>query len=502
MTTLKERASGVLLHITSLPSPFGIGDLGPASLQFVDLLAKLRQRYWSILPVNPTQLEYGNSPYKNDSAFAGNTLLISPEQLVEESLLSKDYMQRMLIQPTFSVNYHAVEKVKKVMLKEAYINFKKKGKPTLLNQDFESFCAKEAGWLDDYALYKSLREENGEPWYRWPEALRDREPLALVKKLESLRRQIEEHKFKQHIFFSQWRTLKDWCIKKRVKIIGDMPFYVGYNSADVWTHPELFKLDKNKKPRYVGGVPPDYFSPTGQLWGDPVYNWKQMREKHFDWWIKRIGHNLKLCDAVRFDHFRGFVAYWQVQAHQKTAKTGKWIRAPTKSFFTSIQNVFPNLPFIAEDLGTITQQVEKAISRIGVPGMKVLLFAFDDSQANPHFPDNFTKNTVVYTGTHDTNTVKGWYLQEATAKNKQQLSEYLGRHVSEENVSEEFVKMAFASKANLSIIQLQDALGLDAETRMNHPAKQTGNWQWRTTIEQLANKKIEELKELTKQSNR
>lgn len=497
-----SRASGILVHITSLPSLFGIGDLGPQSHQFVELLAKLKQRYWSILPVNPTRLEYGNSPYKNASTFAGNTLLISPEQLTEDGLLPKEYTQRMQVQPSSNVDYPAVKVAKKAMLNEAYSNFKRAGKPTLGTRSFELFCLEEEEWLEDFALYESLRAQSGEPWFLWPKPLRDRDPLGIVNKIELLKDQIEKQKFEQYIFFNQWFTFRDYAAKTGVKIIGDMPFYVGYDSADMWSNPQLFKLDKNKKPQYVGGVPPDYFSSTGQLWGDPVYNWRTLQKTCFNWWINRINNKLRLYDVLRLDHFRGFIAYWQVPAGEKTARNGQWIRAPTKSFFDAVQGAFPSMPFIAEDLGSITKNVYDVISQLQLPGMRVLIFAFNGSQSNPHLPDNYTQNTVVYTGTHDTNTVKGWFVEETTTKIKQQISSYIGRQVSKDNISIELIKLALSSRANLSIIPLQDVLGLGAEARMNHPAKQTGNWVWRVTSQQLTSKKLEKIGELTTEFNR
>jgi 4-alpha-glucanotransferase len=299
-----------------------------------------------------------------------------------------------------------------------------------------------------------------------------------------------------------WFTFRDYAAKTGVKIIGDMPFYVGYDSADMWSNPQLFKLDKNKKPQYVGGVPPDYFSSTGQLWGAPVYNWRTLQKTCFNWWINRINNKLRLYDVLRLDHFRGFIAYWQVPAGEKTARNGQWIRAPTKSFFDAVQGAFPSMPFIAEDLGSITKNVYDVISQLQLPGMRVLIFAFNGSQSNPHLPDNYTQNTVVYTGTHDTNTVKGWFVEETTTKIKQQISSYIGRQVSKDNISIELIKLALSSRANLSIIPLQDVLGLGAEARMNHPAKQTGNWVWRVTSQQLTSKKLEKIGELTTEFNR
>jgi 4-alpha-glucanotransferase len=503
MTPLTQRASGILLHITSLPSKTGIGDLGTAAYRFVDQLAACNQGYWSILPLNPTSQPLGNSPYMSDSAFAGNTLLISPQLLAENGLLPKEANPPRQTAPENKVNFSQVEATKKPLLNKAFENFKANQTGAQTDDyDFDRFHADMAYWLEDYAVYKALRQKSGKPWLMWPEALRDREPLALTAKRQNLRKLIEKEEVLQFLFFSQWRALKAYCTRNGVRIVGDMPFYVGLDSADVWTHPELFKLGKDKKPLYVAGVPPDYFSKTGQLWGTPVYQWRELAKTQFDWWIKRISHNLALCDLLRFDHFRGFVAYWHVSAGAKTAQGGRWIRAPTHRFFHTVKAHFPAFPFIAEDLGAITDPVRKTITRFGLPGMRVLLFAFDGADDNPHLPQNHIPNSVVYTGTHDTNTVKGWFTDEASAETKQKISQYLGREVTPQNVSEEFVKMALSSKANLAIIPLQDILGLDSEARMNHPAASKNNWQWRVTPQQLANPRLGRFGELIADAER
>ncbi|XES76815.1 MAG: 4-alpha-glucanotransferase [Candidatus Bathyarchaeia archaeon] len=503
MTTTAKRASGVFLHVTSLPSAFGIGDLGPESYKFADRLVSLKQQFWSVLPLNPTSPTEGNSPYKTDSAFAANPLLISPEKLSEEGLITKPQMENARLKATNKVDFVAAEKTKTALLNHAFQAFcKSKNKALTGAADFEQFQLEMSGWLNDYALYKALASKSGEPWYLWPGPLRNREPQALVRHAESLKEQVEQEKFVQYTFFSQWQALKEYCNKRGVKIFGDLAFYVSLESADVWAHPDLFKLNKQLMPQFIAGVPPDYFSKTGQLWGTPIYKWRRLAETQFEWWISRLEHNLKFCDVLRFDHFRGFVAYWQVPAHAKTAKTGRWIRAPTKTFFNKVKEHFPTLPFIAEDLGYITKPVHKVISWLGLPGMRVLLFAFGGSAANPHRPENHVSNAVVYTGTHDTNTVRGWFTQEADAKAKRKVFAEVGREVSETQVSFEFVKMALSSKARLSIVPLQDVLGLGSEARMNFPARQSGNWLWRVTAEQLASEKLNEFGQAAKQANR
>ncbi len=498
MLAREARASGVLLHVTSLPSKFGIGDLGPAAFGFVDLLANSNQHYWSILPLTPTSRVYGNSPYMSESAFAGNPLLISPEILAEQGLIGKDWQTQPASGPIGRVDFAGVEVLKKRMLDEAYKAFVKQPKVA----EFESFCSENVDWLDDYALYSVLREQSGQSWFSWPNALRNRQKTALTQKTEALADNIQKTKFVHFLFFSQWKTLKAHCRNRGIKVVGDLPFYVSAESADVWVHPEIFKLNNQKKPRYVSGVPPDYFSKTGQLWGTPVYDWQRLKREGFDWWLSRLEHNLKLYDFLRLDHFRGFIAYWQVPAAAKTARIGKWIRTPAKSFFATVKNQFPALPFVAEDLGVITKPVSNTITRLGILGMKVLLFAFDGDKRNPHLPQNHPQNTVVYTGTHDTNTVKGWFEEEASEKNKKTLTQHIGQQISPETVSGEFVKLALFSRANLCLVPMQDILGLGSEARMNNPARQTGNWVWRVTEKQLGSEKMAEFAQLTMDTNR
>lgn len=501
--TSAQRASGVFLHLTSLPSDFGIGDLGPWSYRFADLLSKTNQHYWSILPLGPTSTQYGNSPYHATSAFAGNTLLLSPEILVEEGLLANEDIEPIK-QPFGRVDFKTVTTTKEKMKKKAYLNFtqNKTSAIKVSEYDFEKFCLENLSWLNDYALFSALEGVTEKPWYLWPSQLRDRDAKALAQKEAELKNNVDQEKFAQFIFSRQWSFLKEYCQTKEVAVFGDLPFYMSYDSVDVWVHPELFMLDNKKQPNYVGGVPPDYFSKSGQRWGNPTYNWRELEKTHFQWWISRIQRNLKLCDILRFDHFRGFTAYWQIPASFKTAKKGRWIRSPSKSFFKTLKWFFPNLPFVAEDLGLITSNVRENLSLLGIPGMKVLVFAFNGSLDNPNIPMNHTKNSVVYTGTHDTNTVKGWFIDEATCKEKELLFKCIGKKVSKNQVCREFIKLALSSNANLSIIPLQDLLSLGSEARMNHPAKPSLNWEWRLKSEQLTNKNFEEFKKLTEASGR
>lgn len=488
-----KRASGILIHITSLPSKFGIGDLGEWAYKFSNLLSEIKQSYWHILPLNPTSLDYGNSPYFSNSGFAGNPLLISPELLMNEKFLSNSI--ELINLPSKYVDYKAVSKFKEVIIEKAYKSFNQKFNDYKI--EFEEFCDENSKWLDDYALYKALRRVFNSPWYLWPNHLRDREKSALNEKRETLKDFINFEKFTQFLFFKQWFSLKEYCNKKGLMIIGDIPFYVSYDSVDVWINSEIFKLDENKRPLFVSGVPPDYFSAKGQLWGTPVYNWEQLKRMDFEWWIDRIKHNLKLFDLLRLDHFRGFLAYWEVPADSDTAINGEWIKTPSEEFFNTLIKHFPNLPFIAEDLGVITPDVIEVRDRFGILGMRVLLFAFNGSPNNPHLPHNHLKNSVVLTGTHDTNTVKGWFLEEATQEAKNMLFKYTGKVLSEENVSWEFIRLAMISVANLSIIPMQDILSLGSEARMNKPSSTSHNWEWRVTTEQLMSNELQRFKELT-----
>ena len=487
-----KRASGILLHISSLPSAFGIGDVGPESYHFAELLASQKQHYWSILPLTPTRVSDGNSPYQTSSAFAGNPLLISPELLAEDGFLPK---QSLMAQENDSqVDFQTVAQQKTALLTQAYAEFKKTAQQ---QAEFKAFCSQNNTWLNDYALYAAIRQKTGKPWYMWLPSICHREPQALAQKQSQLAEPIKQEKFFQYLFFSQWSRLKAYCSSLGVQIVGDMPFYIAHDSADAWVHPELFSLHGNGKSLTVGGVPPDYFSATGQLWGNPTYNWSKHEETGFKWWMQRIRHNLLLCDRLRLDHFRGFVSYWQVAAVAKTALRGKWVKTPSDAFFAALKHAFPSLPLIAEDLGYIDQPVIAALKALEIPGMRVILFGFDGSKDNPHIPSNHVENSVVYTGTHDTNTAQGWFNSEASAKEKTNLQSLIGKKVPPEEVSFEVVKLALSSISNLALIPIQDLLGLGAEARMNNPSKPLGNWQWRVTKQQLASRKLSDLGELT-----
>lgn len=480
---MKTRRSGILLHITSLPSSCGIGDLGPAAYRFADFLHQTRQSLWQILPLNLTQLAFGNSPYHGISAFAFNPLLISPERMVEDGLLNEADIRPVPDFPKDHVDYPAVIAYKEKLFERAWSRFKTLGQ----DHDYEEFCLENSYWLDDLALFIALKSRfPGQVWRQWPPEIRDRRPEALKTLRKELRDKIEMEKFLQYIFFQQWRSLRKYCNEKGILIFGDLPIYVTYDSADLWTRPEIFKLDKEKKPWVVAGVPPDYFSETGQLWGNPLYNWEVLKASGYDWWVRRIGHNLGCFDWVRIDHFRGFVAYWEIPASEKSAVNGKWVEAPVTDFFTTILKKFPDLPIVAEDLGVITPDVREVMERFGFAGMKLLVFAFGgDLVENPYLPHNHVENCVVYTGTHDCNTVRGWFEKELTAEGREGLFRYLKRELSAEEVSWEFVRLAMMSVANTVILPMQDILGLGEEGRMNRPATTHGNWCWRLAPQSL-----------------
>jgi 4-alpha-glucanotransferase len=496
----EQRGSGVLLHITSLPSPYGIGDLGPGAYAFVDFLAASKQRYWQILPLNPTDFSCDNSPYHSFSAFAFNPLLISPEVLIEDGLLDPRDVGSLPFFPKESVDFRTVIPFKTKILSSAFEHFKQSEK----KQGYEKFCEENVSWLDDYSLFIALKSRfRKRPWHKWPTEIRERQPTAINAVRSDLTHEIQKAKFIQYVFHKQWTILKSYCQRKGIEIIGDIPIYAVHNSVDVWTHSEMFKLDKDKRPNVVAGVPPDYFSKTGQLWGNPLYRWDVMQQRKYDWWIERIAHNLKLFDWVRIDHFRGFVGYWEIPAKEITAIHGRWIKAPAMDFFKTMKRKFQSLPIVAEDLGIITPDVKKIMDFFAFPGMKVLLFAFvEDNPEHPYLPHTYERNCLVYTGTHDNNTVQGWFKGEAKQEDKKRLFHYIGRTVPEKEIHWEFIRLGGMSIANTLIVPMQDILGLGVEARMNRPATKTGNWRWRFLPEQLTSSLADRFREITKASGR
>jgi len=479
-----SRASGILLHITSLPSPFGIGDLGPWAYRCADFLAAARQTYWQILPLAPTDPARGNSPYDSHSAFAGNPLLISPELLLADDLLKPEDLEEHPPFPDERVDYKTIAAYKSRLLEKAFRRYQNRNSA---DTGFEKFCDRHAAWLEDYSLLVALKKHfEGAPWPDWPEPLRDRVKSALTQWKKRCREEMKKEQLFQYLFFKQWTALKEYANGRKILFIGDMPIYVSGDSADVWANPRLFKLDKDKRPTAVAGVPPDYFSATGQLWGNPVYRWDALKETNYAWWFKRLRHNLACFDRVRLDHFRGFVAYWEVPAGERTAKNGRWVKAAPDDFFADLAVQFSGAPFFVEDLGLITPDVRAVMKRFGFAGMKLLLFAFGDDMANnPYAFHNHEKNSVVYTGTHDNNTAKGWFLEEASAEERARLSAYVGHKVDAEDVHWELTRLCFMSVADTAILPMQDLLGLGPEARMNRPATTEGNWAWRFVPEQI-----------------
>jgi 4-alpha-glucanotransferase len=494
---MKKRGSGILLHLTSLPSAFGIGDLGPAAYAFADFLVSSGQSFWQVLPLNPTDPARGNIPYASASAFAGNPLLVSPELLVEDHLLEKKDLADAPPFPEDSVDYESLIPWKKRILRRAFEHFKAGAWD---RAGFDEFCGLHAAWLNDFALFSALKDFfDGKPWHLWPDELRRRQHDAMEKAGRDFSAGIEEAKFRQFLFFSQWSRLREQCNLRGIRIIGDIPIYVDYDSVDLWMNPGLFKLDENLAPTVVSGVPPDYFSDTGQLWGSPVYDWEALRASRYAWWVERFRQNFRLCDILRIDHFRGLVAYWEIPAGAETAMEGRWVKVPTDDLFHVLTGSFESFPVVAEDLGVITDDVREVIERLGFPGMKVLLFAFGgDAAENPYLPHNHVPGCVVYPGTHDNNTVRGWFENEASEKEKAGLLRYLGRRVDAKEAAMELVRMAMMSVARTAVISMQDLLGLGEEARLNRPATVEHNYCWRLRPGQVTPELAAQLLDLTR----
>lgn len=481
------RGAGILLHITSLPSPFEIGDMGPEAKVFAGFLYRNKQRYWQLLPVNPTEGGQGHSPYSAISGMAGNPLLISPELLAKEKLLDTNELQQYHQPCNGRTDFKKAEEIKNILLEKAYQNFRSGNFPQL-QKEFERFCEKEKEWLPDFVLYTVLKKQNkGKPWYEWPLELKQRLKNALEKPASAKHEEINKAKWIQFIFFRQWHNLKEYCNNLNIQIIGDMPFYVSYDSADVWSNQEIFALDEEGNRTGMAGVPPDAFSADGQLWGMPVFKWDVLKEKNYDWWIKRLKKNVELFDIVRLDHFRAFDEYWEVPAGETSAKKGQWKPGPGKDFFQLAKKQLGELPFIAEDLGEITSSVYQLRDEFNLPGMKVLQFAFGRNMPySPHINHLHQYNFIVYTGTHDNNTSLGWYRTEADETNKKNLESYLGKTLNENEIHKEMSRLAYSSTAKTAILLMQDILGLNENARMNKPSSQNNNWNWRLVPEQLS----------------
>ena len=497
----KERASGVLCHISSLPSPYGIGDLGPEAYHFVDSLHRSRQKYWQVLPLNPTNGALGHSPYSSYSAFAFNLLFLSPDLLFQDGLLSEKDRDLCHFINDAQVSFDDVTERKAVLLERAYAAYKTGGSYA---GAFEAFCFSQAHWLDDHALFVALKRRfHDGSWVDWPVAFRDRCPETLKEAARQSGDEVLREKFGQFLFYRQWTALRAYGAGQGIKIIGDIPIYVNYDSVDVWCAPEYFKLDGQKRQTFVAGVPPDYFSDEGQRWGNPVYDWEELKKTGFRWWVERLRQNLVCFDLVRIDHFRAFAQCWEIPASEPTAVNGAWRDVPGVDLFTVLQKEFPLLPVIAEDLGVITPDVDALKDRFGLPGMHVLLFAFhNEYKKSRDLPENSTPLSVVYTGTHDNNTVRGWYGHDITPMEKKNMIEYLGRHISSDEVNWVMIELAFRSAAFLALIPVQDILGLGEAARMNTPSTVRGNWKWRILPGELSPEVLERLAELTSTTGR
>jgi 4-alpha-glucanotransferase len=495
------RASGVLLHVTSLPSAYGIGDAGPAAYTWVDQLAAAGQSWWQVLPLGPTG--FGDSPYKSWSSFAANTLILSPDRMVEEGVLARSDCDGGTTFPAGTVEFESVIGFKERLLARACSNYRN-GAPTDLRQAFERFCEEKGSEQDDAALFSALRTRYaGKPFQEWPAALVRREPEALAQARKELADGIDQFRFGQFLVLRHWQHLKNYANERGVELLGDLPIFVAPDSADVWANPELFLLDPQLQPQFVAGVPPDYFSAQGQLWGNPVYDWRALRERGYRWWIDRLRERLDYLDAIRIDHFRGFEAAWHVPAGALTAESGQWVPGPGADFFEKVRQALGKLSLLAEDLGTITPEVTKLREQFYLPGMRVLQFAFSGDPNNPHLPHHAEHNGVIYTGTHDNDTTRGWYdtLPEQERRN---FWDYLKRPAggSEEAVWG-LIRLAWTSAAALALAPFQDLLGLDSTARMNTPGQPKGQWRWRCSIEDIHNERaFERLSELTKASGR
>lgn len=494
-----NRSSGLLLHVTSLPSPYGIGDVGPAALRWIDRLQQAGQSWWQALPLGPTG--YGNSPYQPLSSFAGNELVISPEWLVEDGLLRVSDCQAGAF-PQHETAYNGVIPYKCRLLETAWTNFTAGQRPDL-RPAYEQFCYEQSHWLEDYSLFRALKTRfDGAYFVEWPAELVQRDGAALERARRELAHRVGLACFIQFLLSRQAARLKAYARGKGVRLIGDLPFFVSPDSSDVWANPELFLLDQGRRPRLVAGVPPDYFSATGQLWGNPVYNWEELGNTGYRWWIDRLRALLTHVDVIRLDHFRGFAAAWQVPAGATTAESGEWRPGPGAGFLHAAETELGSLPFIAEDLGRITPDVYALRDQFQLPGMRVLQFAFDGQPGNPHLPGNYARNTVVYTGTHDNPPTRGWY-GDLPNDQRQNMWRYLKRS---EGVSAEaapaLMELAWSSAAALAVAPLQDVLNLGNEARMNVPGHPDGNWRWRCSEDMLSGHAFERVRELTESSNR
>jgi len=476
-----NRSAGVILHPTSLPARFGIGDLGPTAAAYAEWLAGAGARWWQVLPLHPPGP--GNSPYSAISTFAGNELLVSPELLVEDDLLDDADVADVPDFPVEWVDFDLVRPFKIDLLRRAHRRFQETS-PLKLNRQLAVFRDAHRDWLADYALFRALKDSHdGAPWYEWPRPLARREPEALLDWMQHHTDEIDFVEFCQFLFFRQWTALRDWAREMGVGIFGDVPIFVARDSAEVWAHPELFLLDEERRPTVVAGVPPDYFSATGQLWGNPLYNWDRMADDGYSWWVSRLRRTLETVDVVRLDHFRGFASYWEVPSGEDTAINGRWRKGPGRPLFDALEKALGCLPLVAEDLGEITSDVIELRKELGLPGMAILHFAFSPEPRSTFIPYALERDLVVYTGTHDNNTTVGWFMEDASDEEKDFVRRYTAS--SGREVNWELIRLAMASVCEHAIVPHQDLVGLGADCRMNTPSVGEGNWRFRITAPML-----------------
>ena len=491
-----NRSSGLLLHPTSFPGKYGIGDLGPQAYKTIDFIDQAGFEIWQILPLGPTS--YGDSPYQCFSAFAGNPYLISFDFLLEDNLISKDDLADI---PTFNpteVDYGMLYQWKLGKLDIAFENFKETSE---YKKEFQAFRKDKDKWIEDFGLFLALKDKfDGKSWVEWEPSLKLRDDKAIQIAKKELKNEIESHIFRQYYFFKHWFALKSYVQDKGIKIVGDIPLYVAEDSSDVWMNPELYYMDEESNTTVVAGVPPDYFSKTGQLWGNPIYRWETHKKNGFSWWIDRIQATLEMVDIIRLDHFRGLVGYWEIPAGAKTAIDGRWVPGPGKDLFIALEKAFGDLPLIAEDLGEITPDVFELRDELNLPGMKILQFGFDSDEYNNFLPHHYPLNCVAYTGTHDNNTVRGWYENDASEESRHKARIYMG--VTGEHIAHDMIELLWSSRANLVLAPLQDFLELGSPARMNFPSTLGGNWVWRFTQDQLTPELLKYMQSQNKLNNR
>ena len=498
---MNQRSSGVLMHLTSLPGRFGIGDFGPEAFRFVDFLHEAGQSVWQILPLSVTSSFTGNSPYSSLSAFAINPLLVSPELLLKEALAEQSDVEITYVREGGPAHYRRIRMLKMALLRRAFGKFQQLSN---LATEFEEFETQAREWLEDFARFVVLKQVfGGEIWCNWPEPFRYRQADEMRRFALLYQEEIRFQKFVQFIVWKQWNTLREHCRERGIQVMGDLPIYVETDSADVWTHPDYFKLGQDSHPEWVAGVPPDYFSSTGQLWGNPVYRWDRLQETRYAWWLSRLGNSSRLYDIIRIDHFRGLVQFWEVPSHEQTAINGRWADVPSYDFLDTVFEQFDRRSFVAEDLGYITDDVREVMNRYELAGMRIVLFGFGgDLQGHPYLPHNYPENSVAYTGTHDNNTVRGWFEREMTPHEAHNLRTYLNKDVDADSVAWDLIEQTWRSRAKLAIAPMQDLLALDASARMNTPGVGEGCWLWRCPYLAADEELAARLRQLTQATER